>query len=259
MTADRGGRFTGRRYVVTGAADGIGLATTQRLVDEGARVAMLDIAVAKLESAASSLGPSVSHVEVDVADEASVVSAIEAAVEWLGGLDGVVNSAGYTEFGHSTDYPLERWNRLIGVVLTGTFLVNRHAVPHLLAGEREGVVVNVASIGGLRGKPWQAAYSAAKGGVVNLTRALATEYANRIRFNAVSPGPVLNDIAANSGLSLPEGVSAEAFQAALDRRVIPPGRYGTSEDIAGVICFLLSDDSRYVEGANVIADGGALA
>lgn len=173
--------------------------------------------------------------------------------------DGLVNAAGYTEFEHTTEYSIERWNRLIGVVLTGTFLMNRAVIPPLLASEREGVVVNVASIGGLRGKPWQAAYSAAKGGVINLTRALATEYANRIRFNAVAPGPVDNNIAANSGLEIPAGVTAEEFLAALDRRVVPPGRHGTNEDLAGVITFLLSDDSRYVEGATIVADGGALA
>jgi NAD(P)-dependent dehydrogenase (short-subunit alcohol dehydrogenase family) len=220
---------------------------------------MLDIADEKLHAAAGPLRPAAEAFAVDVADEGRVEGAVAGAVDWLGGLDGLVNAAGYTEFEHTVDYSLERWNRIIGVVLTGTFLMNRACIPALLDSEREGVVVNVASIGGMRGKPWQVGYSSAKGGVINLTRALATEYANRIRFNCVAPGPVLNDIATNSGMTMPEGVSFEDFTAAMERRVIPPGRFGTNEDLAGVITFLLSDDSRYVEGATIVADGGALA
>ena len=251
-------RFEKKRFIVTGAADGIGRATAARLIKEGGQVAMLDLAGDKLEAAANELGDRGRAFTVDVADEAAVQAVFTHAIDWLGGLDGLVNAAGIVDFGQSHDYPIERWRRLIDVVLTGTFIVNKTAIPHLL--KTRGSVVNVGSIGGLRGKAWQAAYSAAKGGVVNLTRALACEYVGRIRFNLVAPGQVNNNIASNSLVQIPpEGVTVEAFLKEYGSRVMAPNGGGSSEDIAGVIAFLLSDDAAYMEGSTVVVDGATLA
>ena len=251
-------RFDKKRFIVTGAADGIGLASSKRLLQEGACVAMLDLSEDKLLGAADDLGERAQAFTVDVAGEASVQNAFSQAIEWLGGLDGLVHAAGIVDFGQTHEYPLERWQRLIDVVLTGTFLVNKTAIPHLL--ETNGAVVNVGSIGGLRGKAWQADYSAAKGGVVNLTRALACEYVGRIRFNLVAPGQVNNNIASNSNIQVPpDGVTAEEFLNEYGKRVMAPGGGGSSDDIAGVISFLLSSDAAYMEGATVVVDGATLA
>ena len=201
-------RFEKKCFIVTGAADGIGLATTKRLIQEGASVAMLDLSEHKLLSAVEELGEPARAFTVDIASEVNIQTVFASATNWLGRLDGLVNAAGIVDFGHSHEYPLERWQRVIDVVLTGTFIVNKTAIPHLL--KTNGAVVNVASIGGLRGKAWQAAYSAAKGGVLNLTRALACEYVGRIRFNTVAPGQVNNNIAVNSQIKVPpDGISDE--------------------------------------------------
>ena len=125
-------RFTNKRFIVTGAADGIGRATASRLLHEGGRVAMCDVADAKVRAAASELGENAMAITVDVASEPAVQAAFAKAIDWLGGIDGLVNAAGIVDFGQSHDYPLERWQRLLDVVLTGTFIVNKTAIPHLL-------------------------------------------------------------------------------------------------------------------------------
>ena len=251
-------RFVERRFVVTGAADGIGLATTRRLVAEGARVAMVDLNVEKARAAAAEFGEAALVYRADVSNEPDVQQAFTAAADWLGGLDGLVNSAGIVDFGITHELPIERWQRVIDVVLTGTFITNKAALPYLL--ESGGAVVNVGSIGGLRGKAWQAAYSAAKAGVTNLTRALACEYVGRVRFNVLAAGMVPNDIVGNSGTQVPpEGVSADEFMEEFGRRVIAPKRGADAAEMAGVITFLLSDDASYMEGSTVVVDGATLA
>lgn len=251
-------RFEKKCFIVTGAADGIGLATTKRLIREGASVAMLDLSEDKLLSVAEELGEHARAFTADIASEEKIKQTFTAAIEWLGELNGVVNAAGIVDFGHSHEYPIERWQRVIDVVLTGTFIVNKTAIPHLL--KTNGSVVNVASIGGLRGKAWQAAYSAAKGGVLNLTRALACEYVGRIRFNTVAPGQVNNNIAINSQVQVPpDGISDEEFLSEYGKRVMAPKGGGDSDDIAGVITFLLSDDAAYMEGSTVVVDGATIA
>jgi meso-butanediol dehydrogenase/(S,S)-butanediol dehydrogenase/diacetyl reductase len=131
-------------------------------------------------------------------------------------------------------------------------------LPYLL--ESEGAVVNVGSIGGLRGKAWQAAYSAAKAGVANLTRALACEYVGRVRFNCVAMGGIGGNITENSGASIPpDGVTMEQFFEEYRRRVIPPVRLGEAHEVAGVVAFLLSDDASFMDGSVVVADGATLA
>jgi NAD(P)-dependent dehydrogenase (short-subunit alcohol dehydrogenase family) len=251
-------RFKKKCFIVTGAADGIGLATTERLIREGASVAMLDLSEDKLLSAAEKFGEHAQAFTVDIASEEKIKQTFATAIEWLGELNGVVNAAGIVDFGHSHEYPLERWQRVIDVVLTGTFIVNKTAIPYLL--KTNGAVVNVASIGGLRGKAWQAAYSAAKGGVLNLTRALACEYVGRIRFNTVAPGQVNNNIAMNSQIQVPpDGISDEEFLSEYGKRVMAPKGGGDSDDIAGVITFLLSDDAAYMEGSTVVVDRATIA
>jgi NAD(P)-dependent dehydrogenase (short-subunit alcohol dehydrogenase family) len=251
-------RFDSRRFIVTGAADGLGKAVAGRLAEEGARVAVADIAEEKLRAVAANFGEQVAPFTCDVSNEPEVRHTFASATDWMGGLDGLVNCAGIVDFGISHDYPLERWQRVIDVVLTGTFITNKAALPYLL--ESAGAVVNVGSIGGLRGKAWQAAYSAAKAGVANLTRALACEYVGRVRFNCVAVGGIGGNITENSGASIPpDGVTLDEFLHEYGRRVIPPVRLGEAHEVAGVVAFLLSDDASFMDGSVVVADGATLA
>jgi NAD(P)-dependent dehydrogenase (short-subunit alcohol dehydrogenase family) len=163
----------------------------------------------------------------------------------------VVNSAGIGGFAHSTEESYDRWSAIIGVNLTGTFLVSQAALPHLLEGG--GAIVNVASNAGLMGQPYTAAYCASKGGVVNLTRALALEYIKRgVRVNAVAPGGMNTPMIA--GFSMPEGVELKEFA-----RVTSPLGYAEPEELAGLIAFVASDDARYMVGSIVSMDGGITA
>ena len=160
-------RHDGRVALVTGAASGIGRATATRLRDEGARVVGLDIAPVDLSG--------IQGIRCDLRDEDQVADAIADAVGWGGRIDLLANVAGVAASAHTTDVTLAEWDRILAVNLTGTFLACRAALPHLIA--TRGAIVNVASLAGVRGWRYSAAYSAAKGGVVALTRALAVEYA----------------------------------------------------------------------------------
>ncbi len=251
-------RFDNKRFIVTGAADGLGLATTRRLVSEGARVAMVDIAGEKVAAAAEEFGDSARSWVADISKESEVQSAFDGAIEWLGGLDGLVNCAGIVDFCITHELPLERWQRMIDVVLTGTFLTNKAAIPHLL--ETNGAVVNVGSIGGMAGAPWQAAYASAKAGVINLTKVLASEYVSRVRFNCLVAGNMSTDIVGNSEATLPpDGITMDEFLEEYGRRVISPNRIGEPEEMAAVAAFLLSDDASYMEGSAVVVDEATTA
>jgi NAD(P)-dependent dehydrogenase (short-subunit alcohol dehydrogenase family) len=174
------GRYAGKVALVTGAASGVGRATALRLAAEGARVACLDRRPSELEGL---------DLRCDLREEDQVRDAVEQAANWGGRLDLVANVAGVAAFGHTTEVTLVEWERILAVNLTGTFLVTREALPHLV--ESRGAVVNVASLAGVRGWRYSAAYSASKGGVVALTRALAVEYAAKgVRVACVCPGSV---------------------------------------------------------------------
>jgi NAD(P)-dependent dehydrogenase (short-subunit alcohol dehydrogenase family) len=198
-------RFSGRTALVTGAASGIGRATAIRLASEGATVVAVDVnadLLSKLSGETGGLSGSVSTLVGDVGTEDGVDRLVSEAVDRLGTLDVVVNVAGVLSFSHTHEQPLEEWSRLIAINLTGTFLVCRQALPHLLSSH--GNIVNLASTAAHKGQPWAAAYAASKGGVLAFTRALAVEYAAAgLRVNSISPGAI--DTPITSAVHLPEG------------------------------------------------------
>jgi meso-butanediol dehydrogenase/(S,S)-butanediol dehydrogenase/diacetyl reductase len=247
-------RFTGRKALVTGAASGIGRATALRLASEGADVVAVDINAGPLEQLAvdsEGLVGSVATLVGDVSSEAGVVAMVSTAARQLDGLDVVANVAGVLSFSHTHEVTMDEWNRLISINLTGTFLVCREALPHLLASR--GNIVNLASTAAHAGQPWATAYVASKGGVLALTRALAVEYAAQgLRVNSISPGAI--DTPITGAFHLPDGADIKLLG-----RVTPLGPFGTPEGIAAAIAFVASDEAAHMNGADLLIDGATLA
>lgn len=242
------GLLEGCRALVTGGASGIGEATCRRFVEEGASVVVLDVDGERTRRVADALG--VSTVVADVAEAEAMATAVAAAAETLGGLTCLVNNAGTGNVMPLADYPDAEWDRLLDVNLRGTFHGLRAALPRLRAAGGRGCVVNVASVSGLRPTRGEAPYSAAKAGVVSLTRSAALEYAPEVRVNAVAPGFIDSPLTA---FAVADPAYADPIAAAT-----PLGRIGTPDEVADVIVFLASPLARYVTGETVVVDGGSV-
>ncbi len=234
--------LAGRRIVVTGGASGIGRATCELFVREGAAVAVLD-----RDAARTGAGHAIA---ADVSDAAGVARAMRQAAEALGGLDGLVNAAGVFFNKGLMETSAEVWNTTLAVNLTGTFLCVQAAVPFLRQAER-ATIVNIASgVGLLPTGGGSTAYVASKGGVIAMTRALAAELAPAIRVNAVCPGAVETPMTAGT-LRDADGAVIPAIvnRYALERPAAP-------EEIAAAILFLTAHESSFVTGVSLAVDGG---
>lgn len=242
-------RLAGRRVLVTGAASGIGLATARLFQREGARVAMLDRDGAALTQAA---GDGAAALVCDVAEEGQVRAAVAQAAAALGGLDGVVNSAGIDLMRPFEQMTAAEWARVMAVDLTGPMLVCHAALPALRQAGR-GTIVNIASGAALRPLEHRTAYCAAKAGLVMFGKTLAVDLAaDRIRVNAICPGIIDTPLFRSSwaGAADPEAELARI----LERYVIR--RPGEPEEIAQAALYLTSDESSFVTGAALAVDGG---
>lgn len=242
--------MAGKVAFVTGAASGIGRATVEELLAAGWKVALADRDAAAVQKAAGELGAArkVIALGVDVTDEQAVARAITDTVQSLGGLDGVVNSAGIAADVPALETSVELFRRILDINVTGTFIVAQ-AAARVMQQRGGGAIVNLASIAGLRGSKGRSAYGTSKGAVCTLTQVLANDLARHaIRVNAVAPGPV--------DTPMVKALHSDADRV-LWRRYIPMRRYGAPQEIAKAIAFLLdSDQSGYITGEILAVDGG---
>ena len=239
--------FAGRNAIVTGAAQGIGLAIVERLAASGARVRIWDRDDQLMAKTVARLGKSVSGDCVDVADPEAIARGTKSALEALGGIDVLVNNAGIA--GPSlpvVDYPVEEWKRVIDIDLTGPFLCCRAVVPHMTKAGY-GRIVNIASVAGKEGNPNAAAYGAAKGGLITFTKSLGKELAKTgVLVNCVTP--------AAAQTAILEQVTPEFAQFMLSK--IPMGRFVKVEEIAALACWLASEDCSFTTGGVFDISGG---
>ncbi|MGW7576509.1 SDR family NAD(P)-dependent oxidoreductase [Streptomyces sp. NPDC054765] len=251
MVSDSAGR-AGRVVVVTGAGSGIGAAVAHRFAAEGATVVLVGRTREKLDRTAAA-APVRADVlartaDLTVPDEADAL--IASVVADLGRLDVLVNSAGAPSFGTVEAVSPQEWRAVLAVNLDALYHTSRAALRHLRG--TQGCIVNVGSAGGLGGDYGMAAYNAAKGAVVNLTRAMALDHAPEVRVNAVHPGFTLH-----TGITA--GVTADMPVVQSFAQRIPFGRVAEPEEIAGVVAFLAGPDARYMTGTQIPVDGGLSA
>ena len=259
--AARAGQFLsleGKVAMVTGAASGIGRGISIRLAEMGAFVALLDIDDIKGRECATEIeaqGGAAVFLNCDIRSAAECRRAVETIIQRSGKIDILCNCAGIAIRRDIVELTEDEWDRALDVTLKGIYLLSREVVPHMIR-NGGGSIVNIGSGWSLKGGPRAASYCAAKGGTVNLTRAMAIDHGkNHIRVNCVCPGDVDTPMLRSESAQLGEDVQAFMREAA-NR---PLGRVGTTDDVANAVLFLVSPMASWITGAALVVDGGGLA
>jgi len=239
--------FAGRSAIVTGAAQGIGLAIARRLLASGARVRIWDRDEKLLAGALAALGRDASGDAIDVTDASAIEQAVKSAIGTLGKIDALVNNAGIAGLNAPTvDYPVEEWHKVIAVNLTSQFLTCRAIAPHMTKA-RYGRIVNIASIAGKEGNPNAVAYSASKAGVISLTKSLGKELAQTgVTVNCITP--------AAAKTAIFDQMTEQHINYMLSK--IPMGRFVQVDEVAALACWLASEDCSFSTGAVFDISGG---
>lgn len=247
-------RFAGRTAIVTGGGRGIGEAVARRLAAEGAEVMLLARTASEVEAVAASIGPRAWAHTCDVSDPAQVTAAVAAAAaRWDGRVDVLVNNAGIDDDCPFLEVTAENWARVLGVNLTGPFLMSQ-AAGRLMAARGSGAIVHIASIDAYGADGTQVAYNSSKAGLLGLNRTMAMELTpHGIRSNVVSPGYTATPLTRQY---VGEALFAH-MTGGFDR--IPAGRMATVEEIASAVCYLASDDAAGISGTDLVVDGGTIA
>lgn len=252
-------RFSGKNILITGASSGIGEGVAIRFAQEGGNVAInynsgadrAEAVAAKAVAAAKENGQTIKTftVKADVSDEQDVKNMFAATIKEFGTLDVLINNSGIQKEAASDQMEMSDYDRILGVNLRGAFMCAREAIRHFLARKAAGAIVFNSSVHEIIPKPGFASYSMSKGGMENMTRTLALEYADRgIRINAVGPGAIITPI----NMAWINDPKAKADV----EGHIPMGRAGTSEEMGSVFAFLASDDASYITGQTLFACGG---
>lgn len=242
-------KLEGKVAIITGGASGIGEATAKLFSGEGASVVVADFSEKGQEVADSLIGEAI-FVKTDVSKEEDIKDLIQSTVDKFGRVDIMFANAGIGDATPAHELSIDDWQKMIDVNLTGVFLSNKHAIKQMLKQDGGGSIVNNASILGHVGQEGITSYTAAKGGVVNLTRSLAVTYAkNGIRVNAVCPGYIDTPLLKEA----PDELKQQLVS------LHPIGRLGKAEEVAKAVLFLSSDDASFVTGANLLVDGGYTA
>lgn len=248
--------FSDKKVLVTGATRGIGFATARRFLDQGARVVVNGRSADNVTQALEKLdaGANASGIVADLSKVSDCTRLAREALDYLGGLDILVSSAGVAHAVTVEETTEELWDATFDINVKGLFFVARAALPALR--EAHGCIVNVASDSGVRGEAYLGAYCASKAAVINLTKAMALELAPEVRVNAVSPGYVDTDMVRRDFID--EADDPAAFEAIL-KDCAPLRRIATPGEIAAAICYLSGPDAAFITGTSLSIDGGTTA
>lgn len=249
----------GKNVLITGTSSGIGQAIAIRLATEGCNIAINyrksaaenteEIALQKACGEVENCGVKSLLVQGDVSREEDIVKIVNNVVEKFGSLDLLINNAGIQTECPSHEVKTEDFDKIINVNLRGSYLCAREAIKHFLSQNRPGVIINISSVHAIIPRPMYISYSISKGGMENMTKTLALEYANRgIRVNAIAPGATITPIN--------EAWTNDPEKKAVVESHIPMGRAGTSEEMAAAVAFLASDEAAYITGQTLFIDGG---
>ena len=239
----------GKRVVITGGASGIGFATVERFIDEGAKVVIFDINAEALQEAQKVIPEIVGGIKVDVADEKEVVSGFLEVDKLLGGIDILISNAGISVRNLFKDTDYAQWQRVMDINLGGMYLCSKEAIKRMEK-QQSGVLLFTASNNGMEGRPYYVDYNASKAGVISLTKTLALECAPWLRVNSICPGYVMTPMQ-----------KAEYTEEAIEKlnEAIPLRRHALPSEIAALFAFLASDEAQYITGTFIPIDGGETA